>query len=378
MENIKKEKLEFIDYFRGFAILYIVAGHSLTWGEYLGNIYNLNCYIYTGGTFLFLFIAGYLFQYLSYKFDYKTYLKKKFLNVILPSWFIILPGAISLTFFCNDANNYLFDKNPLVKFLNPFLWGQIVNGPLWYISMITIVFILSPILIKLFKNKTLWYSFLISGIVYTITCYRYSIGFDPTLFANTNVSLIQWNLKWLSLHLKLVLYFLPTYMLGMTICDLIGKNFSLIKENSKKLCKIFSLSWFFCYFILVCALKLDVPHSSISRIILTFAVLFLFICFEENIKSIDILHKSLKFLAEYSFGIFFLHKYFLNLLYHHSLNELYTKVWYHKFACDSLEAFFTSFGYFVFAIFGSIIVLYLIKKGLSKIGVKNTRMFIGV
>lgn len=374
----KKENLEFIDYFREIAILMIVAGHSLCWGKHLGNIFNLNLYLFTGGTFLFLFIAGYLFQYLSYKFDYVTYLKKKFINVILPYWFAVIPGALAIAFFCSEPNNYLYNKPLWIRFFNPFLWGQLVNGPCWYVPMITVVFLVSPLLLKIFKHKILWYSLLISGLVYTSMCFRHLLDWNSSLSANLNVSVVQWNLKWLAFNFRIVPYFIPTYMLGMEICDLVSNNLPLIRGKSETLSKIFSLTWVFCYFILVRVLKLDVAHSNISRIILIFAIFFFLIHNEMVIKSKVWLHRSLKFLAEYSFGIFFIHQYFLNPLFHHSLYQR-LDVWYHSFGShDNLESFFIALGYFCFSLFGSIIVLFIFKNILIKLGVKNTRMFIGV
>ncbi len=33
-KSVSKTKLEYIDYFRGFAILMIVVGHTIRWGKY--------------------------------------------------------------------------------------------------------------------------------------------------------------------------------------------------------------------------------------------------------------------------------------------------------------------------------------------------------
>lgn len=64
-EQVKKRMiLEYINYFRAFAILSIVAAHTLIWGR--GVILQTNIYLFSGGTFLFVFISGFLFQYLYF------------------------------------------------------------------------------------------------------------------------------------------------------------------------------------------------------------------------------------------------------------------------------------------------------------------------
>ena len=48
-----------------------------------------------GGTALFIFISGFLFQHLSKKFEYKNYLSKKWTNVILPYLFITVSNTLT-------------------------------------------------------------------------------------------------------------------------------------------------------------------------------------------------------------------------------------------------------------------------------------------
>ena len=75
MDAQRKPNLDYIDYFRAIAILFIVAGHTLCWGH--GEVERFNSLLLRGGTYFFVFIAGFLFQYLSYKFEIKTFSKKK-------------------------------------------------------------------------------------------------------------------------------------------------------------------------------------------------------------------------------------------------------------------------------------------------------------
>ena len=99
MEKIEsKKQLNYINYLRAIAIIFIVAGHTLIWGKPGHSIQRINSYFLQGGTLLFIFIAGFLFQYLSYKFDYKNFLINKFKNVIMPYWITMFPIAIYFAF----------------------------------------------------------------------------------------------------------------------------------------------------------------------------------------------------------------------------------------------------------------------------------------
>ncbi len=123
VEQQKKSKLFYINYLRAFAILLVVAGHTLVWGKKDSLIAFTNNYLFTGGTLLFVFIAGFLFQYLSYKFEYKKYLITKVKNVLLPYWITMIPVALVFAFTLNRENHCLFNYPPIVRFLNVMCFG---------------------------------------------------------------------------------------------------------------------------------------------------------------------------------------------------------------------------------------------------------------
>ena len=73
--NITEAKiLNYINVFRGLAILLIVAGHTMQFGEIGSLTQKLSVEIFAGGTALFIFISGFLFQHLSGKYEFKNYL----------------------------------------------------------------------------------------------------------------------------------------------------------------------------------------------------------------------------------------------------------------------------------------------------------------
>ena len=74
--------MNYINVFRGLAILLIVAGHTMQFGEAGSLTERLSFEVFCGGTALFIFISGFLFQHLSAKYEFKNYMSKKWTNVI--------------------------------------------------------------------------------------------------------------------------------------------------------------------------------------------------------------------------------------------------------------------------------------------------------
>jgi len=78
-------RLNYFDYFRAIAILFIVAGHSLTGWNIDTLPEKVFANIITGGTSLFVFISGFFFHHIFYKnFEYIIFMKKKIENVLVP------------------------------------------------------------------------------------------------------------------------------------------------------------------------------------------------------------------------------------------------------------------------------------------------------
>ena len=63
-QPVKKTKiLNYINVFRGLAILLIVAGHTMQFGEIGSLTQKISVEVFAGGTALFIFISGFLFHY---------------------------------------------------------------------------------------------------------------------------------------------------------------------------------------------------------------------------------------------------------------------------------------------------------------------------
>ena len=148
--------LNYINVFRGLAILLIIMGHVMQVGDTGSIIHKINCEIVCGGTALFIFISGFLFQHLSYKFEYKNYLSKKWTNVIMPYLYTAIPGLL-FCFICPTLYNNAFDGMNIFAQIPVLLSiGRVHNVPTWFIPMIVIFFMFSWVFLKLEKKNILY------------------------------------------------------------------------------------------------------------------------------------------------------------------------------------------------------------------------------
>ena len=206
-------KLNYIHIFRAIAIIIIVLGHSVdTSHEIMGILVNI---FIQGGTVLFVFISGFLFQYLSDNFSYPTYLKKKFFNVILP---YLLTSVIGITWvFLFAKHNPFVSINKIVQVGMFLTTGYVHNLPTWYIPMTSILFLSAAVLLKLEKkivfNK---YSllFFILPVLICVSCFLPS--FKRIVFANEEI-MSAWQVY--AGYLEKILFdtvsLFPIYILGM-------------------------------------------------------------------------------------------------------------------------------------------------------------------
>ena len=132
------QRLNYIHIFRAIAIIFIVSGHSFLLECPNKDLQILLHEMLANGTVLFVFIAGFLFQYLSDTFEYVPYLKKKFLNVIFP-YFLLSSIGIGIKFLFPQTNPFHKADNLTQVFM--FLTtGAVHNIATWYIPVICLFF----------------------------------------------------------------------------------------------------------------------------------------------------------------------------------------------------------------------------------------------
>lgn len=303
----EKKYLKSLNWFRGIAIIFVFLSH-VPKGEINGITANFLHSFFGNGTFYFVFISGYLFWHLKDRFEYIGYIKNKIKNVILPYLFVLTPvlilyGILEVNL---DTPNEVLFSGLLIK--NGLIWhllvgGMAANPPLWFIPMIIIFFITSPIIYSLSESKYFNILLLIT-IVFSI------LSFRPDT---------------LQYPLYSYFHFYGVYLFGI-FCK---KNERLVFYHSKKI----ALISFFSYFAFVI---IDVNYGvfgsgapkfapmftdGMSLIYINYnqiqklfgAVFFLsFLFYIENKNELNII--ALDTCAKYSFGIFFIHYYWIVIL----------------------------------------------------------------
>lgn len=290
-------KINSLTYFRGVAILLIVAGHS--YGHWVINSFSekVLANLITGGTALFVFISGFLFHHIYYiEFDQKAFILKKIKNVLIP-YIVLSTGALTVRIILNKP---IFFMGTLYEHIMDagyrMLIGNITTG-YWYIPFISIVFIVSPLFIRYIK-----FSFKMRIFLFFFCLLVSMLMQRPA----DNVSPIH-----------SFLYFVSIYLLGINCSIDQQKIFNFIHDKTIVL-GVFVLA----FAMLEAATRNDFGNYSktemfsfngidiiiVQKIFMCFFFLSFFHKYEN--KNISIL----KFVAGLSFPIYFLHPWVLKLV----------------------------------------------------------------
>ncbi len=141
-----------IDNFRGLAIIFVMMSHLLTL-RVVDTEHNALYFIFGDATSWFLFVSGYLFQLTENKrFQYAGYLRKKLKFVVSP---YLVYSALAI------GVGVYFSRPDILGLTLPayVMWSLVVGGsvvtPLWFVPMICGYFLLSPLFIGLARNRLL-------------------------------------------------------------------------------------------------------------------------------------------------------------------------------------------------------------------------------
>lgn len=286
------------DYFRGIAILFIVARHTTSGWTINSFPEAVLINLISGGTFMFVFISGFFFHHIYYeKFCFRRYITKKAKYIFLPylilslAWFFYfifssksLPYADALGIYTIDSSiNY-------TKALAMYLWTGRITIAYWFIPFVITMFIISPFFIRYIKLSTV---------------YRMSILITWLIISATIIHRPSSNLA----PLQSVLFYTPIYLLGINISI---HNVAVIEFLKGKEIVIGLVV------ILLAIIQTWLQWNGISRDnIMLFNNRFDFIVFQKIVMCFFFLsvfqkYKDrripfLKLLASASFAIFFIH-----------------------------------------------------------------------
>lgn len=321
---MNKQFLHSLHWFRGVAIIFVVMSHipkPLTQSDFVAYIHSL----FSNGTFFFVFIAGYLFWHLKQRYQFKKYLITKIKFVGLP-YLIVLSFTmlliIALEYFQIQAVN--FNHGISVSFtqpLEPYLgvvWNFLVGGnilvALWFIPFIFLIFISSSLIIKLGNSRYFLLGFM-PLLILSIFSFRPLLAETPYFFP-----------------VLMFLHFLGIFLLGVFL----KKKEAFLYEHAH----LFILPSLLLFALFVhLSVRQGFGHDFIPLLqssrpehiinyeqlqmlfgVLFFLTLFFYLekkhqhYFAENSPGVPLLYKILAALGTYSFGIFFLHEFFIKLI----------------------------------------------------------------
>ena len=366
MPEIKKTKiLNYINVFRGLAILLIVAGHTMQFGAAGSLSRRIAVEVFVGGTALFIFISGFLFQHLSYKYEFKNYMKKKWTNVILPYLYTAIPGILFCLILPLKYGNSFDGLNPILQIPMMLSVGRVHNTPTWFIPMIILFFIASRGLLYL-EKKNILYKLLPVLFLITIFMPRHDVDYNTVM----GLSYADKYLAYLGYVFAGFIHLFSLYVFGM-FCS----------RYKEVIDKFYDTRWLYWLLMLLTAagnvylgMKYGISNGTVSKIFLTILLLAYLKHYDEWLLSHTKLNKALDFIAKYSFGIFFIHWYvfFVYNVIFDMPNVLGI------YCCEICTLGLVLVRFFVVSTV-SMLILYWTKNLILKINPEaNTRSFIGV
>jgi len=333
-----------IHVFRGVAIILIVCAHtlpSLDWSAQPLTFRLLDA-IANESSIFFFFIAGYLFQHLSARFKYKNYLKQKLKTVILPYLILSLPALFIFTQLVHREGMWSwFYTIPVWQQVGLFLATGKHLTPLWFVPTISLFYLLAPLFIAIDRRAPVLYWSILP--LWLLSIY---LGRDGPLGP-----------------IDKAIYLLPAYLMGMA--------FSHFQEQSEALTQRFWLPLMAIALLGMAGHALDwqIPPHYLMLMKLPMSLLITVALLRWHSK----LGTRLDYIAHVSFGIFFVHAYFISFIKVGTVYLMHGRIYAGR-GSEELPGNLLVFG--VYAIFVLLFSVLLI-RGAQRVFGKNSRMFIG-
>ena len=314
MTNDKNQPsfLGYLHSFRGFAILNIVAIHAFGYALYAVSNNNFspknpfsigNELLFHNSTIYFAVISGILFSVVLKSKGYKRFYSSKLKNVLLPYLFLTLLFSIFNPIF-NPPIYIPFGLHPdffsyLKAALNNFIFAK-AQFPYWYIPILLFLYLVTPLLDYIMAIKKCGTGLLLLIVLLPLVVSRVEL-----------MDMAEGDLP--SLHT--MIYFMGAYAAGIYFGANPEERFDWVKRNSFLFIVIAILSTvLLLYFELKDINKfgswsLMSTLYYIQKMSLSGIVIILFKNLGERQP------RWLVPFANYAFAIYFLHAFFLDLLY---------------------------------------------------------------
>lgn len=270
--------MHYLNNYRGIAILLVVFSHAVSiLTTYEPGFLKALAPFYHSGTLLFVLAAGYFFAAMFESYSYFPFLKNKLKQLVMPYVLLSLPAALVYVFGLKTTHSWVdmtwFHSLGTVEAYIFMLITGAQLGPLWFVPMIFVYYLLSPVWAFLLQKNLL--------IPVFCACLASALYFGRP--PNN------------SRFLEAGVYFLPPYLLGMWM----HSTPWLSKVSESKAATGFALS-------ALMLLTLGERFSGAQLLAGLLAAFFLIaLCrtkFNYKVKSLDLL-------ARLSFYIFIMHGY---------------------------------------------------------------------
>jgi probable poly-beta-1,6-N-acetyl-D-glucosamine export protein len=277
--------LHHINHMRGVAIVPIVAVHCLWMFDWpAGSFGDVFAPLFVNVNIMFTFISGYLFYYLADNFDYRVYLRKRMTNVVIPYLLVSAP-AIVIYLVHLKQHPYLPDAflqgEPTLVAARFLVTGAHL-GPLWFIPMMCVFYLLAPVFLRVVARRAL-------------------LVVLPLLFVFSElIGRPSFNLG--TLHLAA--FFTPVYLLGM----LFARHATTLDTVLRRHAVPVALAGLLAVgaSILLPAHQIYAPQLVLKTVLCVAVYTVLLALPARRIAALDLL-------ATYAFGIFFVHGYLVGL-----------------------------------------------------------------
>jgi surface polysaccharide O-acyltransferase-like enzyme len=340
----RNEYQQHIHVFRGIAIIFIVCAHtvpSLDWSAWpvTGKLVDA---IANESSVYFFFIAGYLFQHLSSRFAYSQYLKRKLLTVIVPYLLLSIPALYIFTVLTHRTGmwGWFYDLDGWQQVALFLLTGKHL-APLWFVPTITLFYLCAPLLIWIDRKQPTAY-WLIAPLLLLSTWIGRDGAHGP---------------------LDKGLYLLPVYLMGMMF------------SRNKQVAMGLVMRWW-PLLALVAAIGMagivfgwDEPPYWQMPMKASLALLLTCLLYRYH----GFFGKRLDYIAAVSFGIFFVHAYFISAIKVATVYVLYGTV-YDGQGNEYIPGNFLTFGLYAGLVLGCTVAMIWIAKHIMG---KHSRLFIG-
>jgi peptidoglycan/LPS O-acetylase OafA/YrhL len=270
-----------IQYIRAIAAIFIVMTHVA------GVLQPVQDRIFTPNfqeaNIAFTFAAGFLFQHLSIKEPFPSFILRRVRNVLVPYVLISIPAILIYTVGGKAHPNV--DLSHIPEWFLPIylLLTGLQLGPLWFIPMIFVIYLLTPIIRHI--DQVSWYYALAIPLTFVLAI---------TLFPRPNFN---------AHPPQAALHYLPIFLIGMACSQFNGALGPWLRKRwvwGPALGLLVTLGY-------LSSLWNDAMQFPVKTVMLI--CMFIVASRAETMR-----FRTIDIMATYSFGIFFLHGYLVAAL----------------------------------------------------------------